>query len=221
MEFLIIKLHGLMQAWGEHSFEGKRPSASFPTYSGILGLLSACLGIRRSDIKGYKWLSQYLKIAVRSDSRITKLENGESKRCRTQKLTDFHTIKDARVNYSGLKSHETIITRREYLYDAEFTVAIWKTEENGFSLLEIERAIKKPVFTPFLGRRSCPITRPLFEAKIESDNEFEALRRIKPDGGIIYSETVGKGIAKKVRDVPIWDQPRQFACRIIYAHGGE
>jgi CRISPR system Cascade subunit CasD len=144
----------------------------------------------------------------------------DEKECPIQKTTDFHTIKDARVNYSGLKSHETIITRREYLYDAEFTVAVWKTQDVEFSIDEIGAAIKKPIFTPFLGRRSCPLSIPLFEKIIESDDEFSALAIDGRKGGTIYSETKAKGMVFKVRDFPIWEQKRQFSSRLIYSHGG-
>jgi CRISPR system Cascade subunit CasD len=220
MHYLILKLNGPMQAWGEHTFEGKRPSSSFPTYSGIIGLLSACLGIKRGEKDNFKKLTSFLKIAVRIDSRKISSSADKAKELHIEKLTDFHTVKDARVHYHGLKSHQTIITWREYLFDASFSVAVWKTKEDGFSIQDIKKAVNRPVFTPFLGRRSCPITRPLFEKEVEAKNEFAALGKIKPNKGIIYSETPGTGHSIKVRDMPIWDQPRQFGSRIIYAHGG-
>ncbi|MDC7227596.1 MAG: type I-E CRISPR-associated protein Cas5/CasD [Spirochaetales bacterium] len=217
MKYLIIKLKGPMQAWGTHTYEGYRPSQSFPTYSGIIGLLAACMGIKRSDTKRLQELSNGLKIAIRVDSVI----RDDNRKCRMHKMTDFHTVKDARVSYTGLKSHETIITKREYLYDSEFTVAVWKLNNEIISLKDIEEAVKKPKFTPFLGRRSCPIVRPLFEKIVESDDEISVFSHCGQAEGVIYSETKSSGIAMKVRDVPIWEQKRQFASRLIYAHGGQ
>ena len=124
------------------------------------------------------------------------------------------------MDYSGLKSHKTIITRRDYLYDSEFSVAIWKIGNDGILLNEIEEAIKKPVFTPFLGRRSCPITRPLFENIVDAEDEFSAFSKTGNAAGVIYSESKNNGMAMKVRDVPIWGQIRQIASRLIYSHGG-
>lgn len=46
-DYLIMRLCGPMQAWGLPGFEATRSSASFPTRSGLLGLLGACLGIPR------------------------------------------------------------------------------------------------------------------------------------------------------------------------------
>jgi len=68
-EFLILKLQGPMQAWGEHSFEGTRPSGNFPTRSALLGLIGACLGIRRNEFVRQRQLADSIQIAVRKDSR--------------------------------------------------------------------------------------------------------------------------------------------------------
>jgi len=152
-EYLILKLQGPMQAWGKETFEGLRPSELFPGRSALLGLLGACLGVDRADKVGLQALASSVVFAVRVDQQ-------------GQKMSDYHTVKNARVHYQGLKSHETIQTWREYWQDACYTVVIWSQEQASISLSDIEQAIKKPIYTPFLGRRSCPLTRPLFETKI-------------------------------------------------------
>jgi CRISPR system Cascade subunit CasD len=224
-EFLILKLQGPMQAWGEHTFEGLRPSANFPTRSGVLGLLGACLGIRRNDRERLQQLADSVGMAVRIDERRLLRKDGTSHPLRMVKMTDYHTIKDARVDYAGLKSHETIQTWREYLYDAEFSVAIWTYPNTAVTLDELGAAVKQPYFTPYLGRRSCPLAHPLFHARLEASDALEALKEILPQGGTIYSEEKTEGKAdirmKRVRDVPLIHQPRQFAGRNLYVHGGE
>ncbi len=219
--FLILKLHGPMQAWGEHTFEGLRPSANFPTRSGLLGLLGACLGFARNDRERLQALADSVGMAVRVDKRQITNKEGTTRQLRMVKMTDYHTVKDARENYAGLKSHETIQTWREYLYDAEFTVALWCQPNALISLDVLEKAIKKPLFTPYLGRRSCPIGRPLFHACLPASNELEALKMVVPHGGTIYSEEKADVRMKRVRDVPLIHQPRQFAGRNLYVHGGE
>lgn len=225
-DFLVLKLHGPMQAWGEHTFEGSRPSANFPTRSGILGLLGACLGIARNEREHLQSLADSIAMAVRVDTRVVIRKNGVSRSLRMVKMTDYHTVEDARKAYTGLKGHdETIQTWREYLYDAEFTVALWCRQNALVSLEYLEKAVKKPLFTPYLGRRSCPLSRPLFQSRVSALNELEALTMIAPQGGAIYSEEKTKGVAevrmKRVRDVPLINQPRQFAGRNLYVHGGE
>lgn len=211
--FLIIKLHGPLQAWGEHTFEGLRPSANFPTRSGVLGLLGACLGIRRNEPERLQQLADSIGIAVRVDER----------EIRVVKITDYHTVKDARADYIGEKDpHKTIQTWREYLLDAQFSIALWSRPEVVITLDDLETALRKPYFTPYLGRRSCPLTRPLFEKRLEAANAQEALKTIAPYKGTIYSDEGDETVRRfRVRDVPIVRQPRQFAARNLYVYGGE
>lgn len=218
-EYLILKLQGPMQAWGEHSFEGLRPSNYVPTRSAVIGLLGACLGIKREEKNRYKELVDSIGMAVRVDMR--KSPDNEDKGLMQQKMTDYHTVKNARKDYHGLSSHETIQTWREYLMDAEFTVAIWARGDDGGFIGKLDQAVKQPYFTPYLGRRSCPIARPLFERRLNADNEFDALGKVSPVGGEIYSETQGKVRSLKVRDIILVHQPRQFASRIVYVYGGD
>lgn len=219
-DFLILKLHGPMQAWGEHTFEGLRPSANFPTRSALLGLLGACLGIGRNERDRLQALADSVGMAVRVDERRVPRKNGPVQPVRMVKMTDYHTIKDAREDYTGLKSHETIQTWREYLYDAEFTVAIWSRANAEVSLTELGKAVNQPLFTPYLGRRSCPLARPLFDGHVTASGVVEALKTVAPQGGTIYSEEKISDTMKRVRDVPLIQQPRQFAGRNLYVWGG-
>lgn len=230
-DYLILKLQGVMQAWGEHTFEGLRPSTNFPTRSALTGLLAACLGIDRNDRQQQQALANSFLYAVRQDKTkwVWSAHNDELvlEKRNIIKMTDYHTVKDAREDYVGLKSHDTIITQREYLLDAAFTVAIWNTEGAEYSLDQLKAAVCQPRYTPFLGRRSCPITRPLYESCVQAINSDEALKLIEPVAGVIYSEedlpdVIGRNKHRhRVRDVPLPNQPRQFASRMVYVYGKE
>lgn len=220
-DYLILKLHGPMQAWGEHTFEGLRPSANFPTRSGLLGLLGGCLGIGRNEYGRLEALADSVGMAVRVDTRQVSRKDQSLLPVKMVKMTDYHTVKDAREDYTGLKSHDTIQTWREYLYDAEFTVALWARDNAVISLDELEEAVKKPHYTPYLGRRSCPLARPLFHSCATGTDVVDALNKVAPQGGAIYSEEQISGQMKRVRDVPLIRQPRQFAGRNIYVRGGD
>lgn len=219
-DYLILKLQGPMQAWGEHTFEGKRPSGNFPTRSALLGLLGACFGIGRTDRERLQQLSDSVLFAVLKEERFVQRGDGSKKMLSTIKATDYHTVQDARENYSGLKSHETIQTWREYLFDAAYTVAVWNAQGAVISLDALEAAVKAPTFTPYLGRRSCPLARPLFAARITAAKANDALRQIEPAGGTIYSEEQGPVRTIRLRDVPLVRQPRQFSTRNVYVYGG-
>lgn len=203
-DYLILKLDGVLQAWGRESFEGLRPSELFPGRSALLGLFGACLGIDRLDQNSQQALALSLGFAVRVDQQ-------------GQKMTDYHTVKDARVDYQGLKTHDTIQTWREYWQDAKYTVAIWNTENATVLLPQVKAAIQKPVYTPVLGRRSCALSRPLFECEVIAANHLEALALVEPFGGTVYSDVPSdNSIPLKKRDVPIIHQPRQFASRLVH-----
>lgn len=223
--YLVMKLEGPMQAWGGHTFEDNRPSELFPTRSGLLGLLAACLGVKREDSAGLQALADSVLFTVRVD-------------CPPLKMTDYHTVKDARREYRGLKSVETIQTWREYLLDAKYTVAIAAAEQATVSLEDLKKALCKPVFTPFLGRRSCPLSRPLFFKWAEAENALAALAGIEagavktdsqhppqsPDRWTLYTEEPASQAATlRLRDMPIPDRRRQFgvrAVRIVHQENG-
>ncbi len=207
--YLMLRLSGPMQAWGQPTFEGTRPTGSFPTRSGLLGLLGACLGIRRDEKIALQNLANSVRFAVRCDSYSV-----DDKAVSVTKLTDYHTVQNAREDYRGLKSHDTIQTWREYLCDAHFTVAVWCTDKSVYALHDITYAVQKPYFTPYLGRRSCPLAHPLFMASVEANNPLQAFAQIAGDG-VIYSEeaTDVHNRRLRVRDEPIVALPRQFAAR--------
>jgi CRISPR system Cascade subunit CasD len=208
-DYLILKLQGPMQAWGRESFEGLRPSELFPGRSALLGLLGACLGIDRIDREGLQALASSVSFAVRVDHQ-------------GQKMTDYHTVKNAREDYRGLKSHDTIQTWREYWQDARYTAAVWATDNPQISLEDIEQALKRPLYTPVLGRRSCPLARPLFNARVSADSALAALALNGDTGGTVYSEEPSdNAIPLKKRDVPIIHQPRQFASRTLFMTNGQ
>ncbi len=203
-DYLILKLQGPMQAWGRESFEGLRPSELFPGRSALIGLLGACLGLERIDQKQQQALAGSVRFAVRVDQQ-------------GQKMTDYHTVKNAREDYRGLKSHDTIQTWREYWQDACYTVAVWSTDNADITLADIAKAVKYPLYTPVLGRRSCPLARPMFETTLTAESALAALVLVDGNQGAVYSEENSTGaIELKKRDVPIIHQPRQFASRTVF-----
>jgi len=220
--FLILKLDGVMQGWGGHTYEDWRPTELFPTRSGLLGLLGACLGIDRLDIAALNALAASVQFTVRADHRI----NTEGRRLNSLRLCDYHTIKDAR-KVDGKPNENPIQSYRWYLFDAPFTVAIEETPAASIFLEDIAGKIRMPVFTPFLGRRSCPLSRPLLDppnmptgVPFSAESAFEALARSCPGGEVIYSETQHCGSESKLRmrDVPIYGRVRRFATREAFIH---
>lgn len=216
--FLILRLDGPMQAWGTHTFEDFRPSNLYPTRSGLLGLLGACLGLERSDLVGQTQLAASVEFTVRVDSQIPRPGKVQPVAKPGIKLPDFHTVMDAR-KVDGSANKFPVVSRREYLFDAAFTVAVGSRPDAIVSLDHIADALRRPCYTPTLGRRSCPLTRPLLEEQpIEAASACAALAQTEPGGGLIYSEAEKSERPVRVRDVPMHGKTRQFATRLVYLH---
>lgn len=206
-----------MQAWGTHTFEDFRPSNLYPTRSGLLGLLGACLGVERGDTAELNDLAASVEFTVRVDSELVRPGRENSVRKAGTKLADFHTVMDAR-KVDGSINKFPVVSRREYLYDAAFTVAVGDRPDAVFSLEKIAESLQCPCFTPSLGRRSCPLARPLLEAQIEANSARDALAIYEPNGGLIYSESEISDQPIRLRDVPMHGKTRQFATRLVYLH---
>lgn len=217
--YLILRLDGPMQAWGTHTFEDFRPSNLFPTRSGLLGLLGACLGIDRRDHAALEQLDASVEFTVRTDQAVLRADNAKPTLKAAVKLPDFHTVLAAR-KVDGSANKNAVMSRREYLFDAAFTVAIGAKPAAPVTLEAIAKALRHPYFTPVLGRRSCPITRPLQDgAPIEASDAKAALASALPVGGLIYAEgDLESTQPLRIRDVPMRGRNRQFGTRQVYVH---
>jgi CRISPR system Cascade subunit CasD len=219
--FIILKLDGVMQGWGGHTYEDWRPTELFPTRSGLLGLLGACLGIDRQDVERLNILASSVLFAVQTqckrfeaDEKIPKLTS--------LRLCDYHTILDAR-KVDGKPNENPVQSYRWYLFDSPFTVAVEETVNAQIRLEEILNAIRIPVYTPFLGRRSCPLSRPLIdpdEKPFEAKSAMDALQSVRANGVIIYSESPESPTEHKLRmrDVPVYGSIRRFTTREVFIH---
>jgi len=214
--FLILQLEGVMQAWGEHTFEDFRGTSHIPTRSALLGLLGACLGLDRDDTAQQQALDRSLYFTVRVSQQ--RLCNGQQ--CRPQRLTDFHTVEHARKVDIRKSNEFPVVSRREYLYDAHFHLAIEEAEQAVYRLPQLQQAVCKPVYTPYLGRRCCPLTKPLFAAYLTAENAIAALQQWQVNEGPCYSDapTLQTDIQWQMRDQPLYGRIRQFANRRLFVH---
>lgn len=218
--FMILKLEGVMQAWGGHTFEDYRPTNLFPTRSGLLGLLGACIGLERGNATELQKLFASVIFTVRADRAVLRPEwDSKMVEKRALRITDFHTVLEAR-KVDGKPNPNPVVSRREYLCDAAFTVAIENTPQATYGLDKLVQALKQPQYTPFLGRRSCPLIRPLFETFVEAEDAKSALDKIPPQGGTIYAEGMDLANDQRLmlRDVPIYGRYRKFSMRQVFIH---
>lgn len=152
---LVLRLAGPLQSWGSRSQFNRRLTDAEPTKSGIIGLLAAAQGRRRSD--PVEDLLE-LRLGVRTD------QPGSL-------LRDYHTVSDLRgrpllsaaVTGKGVQkptspAKAVHVTTRFYLQDAVFVAAVGGPAS---VLAQLRDAVLAPAFPLALGRRSCVPTLPL------------------------------------------------------------
>jgi CRISPR system Cascade subunit CasD len=152
---VFLRLAGPMQAWGTESRLQLRRSDAFPSKSGVIGLILCAMGVRREDAGPKAGRLATLRMGVRID------RAGVS-------IWDYHTagagigIRQAKGGIkltASTKEPEAQLSRREYLCDASFLVAL-----QGASQIvgEVATALQDPVWPTYLGRKSCVPTEPMF-----------------------------------------------------------
>lgn len=167
--FLVFSLSATLGAMGELAGHERRGSLVWPGRSAILGLLGAALGIDRAgDFSGLDALGMAVAI----------FDTGAP-------LRDYHTIEtvpSAAVKVPNSRPEalaaargrtNTTITLRDYRAGPLYGVAVW-----GEGLEALEAALKRPRYTLYLGRKSCPLSSPPGAAVVEAESVEAALARL-------------------------------------------
>lgn len=176
-DYLVFNLYGSMAAWGDIAVGEYRPSFAHPSKSAIIGLLAAALGIRRDEEERQNNFAGACSYAVRVDAMGTLLRDyhtiqvpssGTGRNRRT-----FHTRKAELAE----RDLNTILSSRDYRCDALYTVAITLRNDFTYSVKDLADALRKPVFTLYLGRKSCPLAFPLSPLVISAKTVKEAMTK--------------------------------------------
>jgi CRISPR system Cascade subunit CasD len=177
-DYLVFHLYGPMAAWGDIAVGEYRPSFAHPSKSAIIGLLAAALGIRRDEEERQKQLTGAFSYAVRVDAMGSLLRDYHTIQVPTSGTVrnpkTFHTRK-AELADSDLN---TILSSRDYRCDAVYTVAVTLREGAPYSVKSLADALRKPVFTLYLGRKSCPLALPLSPLVIIAESVKEAMTKV-------------------------------------------
>jgi CRISPR system Cascade subunit CasD len=166
---VLLWLEGPLQAWGVTSRFAVRDTANVPSKSGVLGLVCAALGLRRGEANKRLNGLAALHMGVRID------RPGE-------RFTDYHTAgagvgmmaAEGKIKYTGTTGEiEAWVMRKEYLADAAFLVAL---QGDSGTVKDVADAVQNPVWPPFLGRKSCAPSAPVFVGLGLFDDLIAALR---------------------------------------------
>ncbi len=171
--WLIVTLAAPMASFGEEAGNVRRGTTDRPARSALLGLAGAALGIDRADPEGQRALAASFRVATRT-------------LCAGTLATDFHTYQslpsakgrprtrgDALARSADLA---TRITYREYRVDVHYQAAYRARSGGQYSLWDLNAGFEKPAYTLYLGRKSCPLSRPLAPEIIEAQTIIEAFK---------------------------------------------
>jgi CRISPR system Cascade subunit CasD len=186
--FLALYLDAPLQSWGYQSRFDRRTSLSYPTRSGIVGMICAAMGIDRTDTDGLRVLDP-LSVSVYT------FRQG-------RRLVDFHTIGggwDKKVNPKAVVPKakggpgQTVVSRREYLQHSRFGVVIEADTGLGD---RIARALVNPVWGIWMGRKSCIPASPVFHGQFAS--EHDALAKL--------SALAESDVLRSIQEVDLFDE---------------
>jgi len=175
-----------MQSWGYRSRFNIRDTGLEPSRSGVIGLL--CAGLGRDRGEPLDDLAG-LRMAVRVD------HEGVLAR-------DYQTCM--------VGPGDTIVSPRDYLADADFLVGL---EGEQALLQRLDTALRRPVWTLYLGRKSFVPSMPIAAGVHDGDLLTVLQRWPHPGGRLRFVRESATGEARQ--DVPLSFAERTFGVRRI------
>lgn len=143
MSVVLLRLAGPLQSWGSQSRFTRRATNAEPTKSGVLGMVAAAHGMRRTDPLE-SLLSLRFGVRVDQPGRM---------------IRDFQTAKRPHRNRDGTTSWISLpLSNRYYMSDAVYLAVL---EGHDGLVAGIDEALRRPEFPLYLGRRSCPPAGPV------------------------------------------------------------
>lgn len=176
--YLVFQLYGPLASWGDIAVGEYRPSFAHPSKSAIIGLLAAALGIRRDEEERQNSLAASCSFAVRVDAMGVLLRDYHTTQVPSAKKDITHYTRQSEL--AKKDELNTILSSRDYRCDAAYTVAITVANDAPYSLDELASALAKPVFTLYLGRKSCPLATPLHPQIVNAATLRDAMATVPP-----------------------------------------
>lgn len=185
-EFLLFRLYGPLTSWGEVAVGEVRPSQALPTKSALMGLLAGSLGLRRDQEAELGALHDSYGLALLVESRGLPLRDFQTVEVpRARRGAFFATRRDELL---GLDHKDNpIVSFRDYRVEALYAACLWEADPDPpHPLSHLARALEKPRFTPYLGRKSCPLALPFKPHLVRAQTIREAIEAARfPDSDLI------------------------------------
>lgn len=175
--YLVLRLEGPLQCWGERAKWKYRDTADFPTKSGVTGLIACAMGLSRDNAQ-IGTICNQLEMAVRADRLGTR-------------MVDYHTVSSDRLMTADRNTRNkknqmaTLENYCSYLQDASFLVALDGPAE---LLQQIAEALAAPCWPVYLGRKSCVPSLPVLASFTDQYVSLDELMRKYPRREARYPE---------------------------------
>lgn len=158
MKAIVVSLRGALRSWGAASLGDDRWTQMRPTASAIVGMVGACAGIDRHDKSlSQAWYSSWDVVSASATDWSVDGRAGVMPGVRS----DFQTAQNS-MDMSGGLNEDAVVSRRGYLEEARESAAIVLRQGASEQLFDLAVAgLKRPVYTPYLGRRSNPLAEPM------------------------------------------------------------
>ena len=229
--FINMRFKSPMQSWGDqtntHTTGSYRGTSQFPTYSGVFGLLCACMGINKTrDYGKYVDLFNSIKytsaVAVRQFSILVDNQNmGGGYRYDIKYQKKMVPVKsdggDIDISWNSDGTSNPKLSDREYLEDADFIITIEVPDEIANIVIN---HIKNPTWMPTFGRSCCiPSTR-LFVGSFDTYDACinQAKQVLEYERLIAYMSEKPSGTyyTLDMYDVPVVTQAFKYTRRKVY-----
>ncbi len=219
--YLALMLDGPLQSWGFASRFQRRTTGLHPTKSGVIGLISAAMGLAKGSPEESDMLPKLAALKMSSIA-IPRDVQGAVGPLPVLRLEDYHTVLDTR-RASGATNKDAVVTRRQYLLDARFGVVL---EGDRLVLERAATALQDPNWGVWFGRKSCipaePMCRGLFDSEPQAQRALIRDRSIKEFTTVTEVKEFAEG-TDSISDQPVsfgdstssGPDKRQFAVRHI------
>lgn len=208
MQWLIFRLYGPLASWGGVAVGEVRDSDAHPGKSAVLGLVAAALGIRREEDARLQALAEGYGYAVQVESSglaIADYHTAQVPSRSTLKGRPHATRKDELA--MPRDDLNTILSSRSYRCDALYRVALWAQSQAPESLSTLAGALRRPVFVPYLGRKSCAVALPLEPQLLEAATLTTALDAATFAGDRVFDSGELQGRNRGTRSLHWEDDP--------------
>lgn len=168
MSQIVLRLAGSLQSWAGYRHQvnmtSSVPTAAMPRKSGVSGLLGAALGPQDNGFgsaRDLHDLAERFSMHVRIETRNPVAEDfqvlgplgpQQARRADVMGRLGTASTKEFRNERRSDGNFATTVSRRDFLSHSEFLVALEGPDDH---LDAWWQALRRPVFMPYLGRRSC------------------------------------------------------------------